>query len=397
VFEKLGAMSPARRWLLVGSGVLAIFLLGVVSERHHLRSPFGAGDGADTVSRPKPAEFLYLDNGRVGAYLAQLNGGIAKSERLTEMLRTEERAGISGGDIVDVGASAQRENFIERQVTPTAAANFFRLLAILRDQDEIEDVKVTNLDAFESSEVNREGSFVFFRSSDVRTPIFANPYLVVRQAGTMKALFPTAGMDYAEREEVEAVREAARSFAGQVGPNPRMVFALTPRGGEDDTKEMHIRQALRERRNELEENGSRKSLERVQKKLDGLAVENDEEVKFLLPVRYRQLTDERSLIKNGGGNFKVVGIVTRVFKGREGKTIAYRDSPTWETWRNPLEHAPADLLEKASLLCDTTPHSEEFDRAKTPGERRTCVLDRLREQTEIPKRGAVILPIAIYK
>ena len=160
---------------------MAIFLLGILFNDFEVRSPIGPEAEADSVRRPVPAEFLYLDNERVGAYLAQLTGGIAKSERLTETLRKEDSAKVSGGSFFEVGASAQRENFVEQQVTPTATANFFRLLADLLEQEKLHEVSVGGLGDFEQL---GEGTFVRFESHDLRTPIYANSYLVVRQAGT---------------------------------------------------------------------------------------------------------------------------------------------------------------------------------------------------------------------
>jgi hypothetical protein len=362
----LSSLSPPRRWALVGGALVGIFLLGFLFDHFHLRSPFGPRT-ASSVQRPLPAEFLYLDNERVGAYLAQLNGGIAKSERLTETLRNEESAKVSGQNFFEVGASAQRENFIERQVTPTAAANFFRLLAILLQQEKLEEVSVDTLRDFAGL---GEGTFVRFTSHDLRTPIYANSYLVVRQAGTLKALFPTAGAEELEREEILARRANAKSYAHQVGPNPRIVFTLTPhqtrmerRGGRDD---------------------------------------KDESIKFLLPVRYRQLTDERSLIKDGGGRFTVVGKLVRMFHKRPKYRLghsppSYVDSATRETWTKPLERVPGPLLEYSSHKCSPASAGEGPSAMGGEGTLDSCVISRLAEQTQIPDGGAVILPIAIYK
>jgi hypothetical protein len=350
VLAWLSSLSRPRRWGLIAGTLVAIFLLGVLFHDFRLRSPIGPEAEADSVRRPVPAEFLYLDNERVGAYLAQLAGGIAKSERLTETLRKEDSAKVSGGSFFEVGASAQRENFIEQQVTPTATANFFRLLADLLEQEKLHEVSVDDLGDFEHL---GEGAFVRFESHDLRTPIYANSYLVVRQAGTLKSLFATVGTDEFERDQVEAEREGARDYAHQVGPNPRIVFALTP--------------------------------------------EQDETIKFLLPVRYRRLTDERSLIKDGGGRFTVVGKVVRIFRNAPANGDAYVDSPTRETWKKPLERVPAHLLERSSGLCETPVGGERPDHAVAPSDLRSCVLKRLVEQTTIPGEGAVILPVAIYK
>lgn len=370
----LNSLRRPSGWTLFGV-LLAAFLLGNIFNGYHLRLPFGANGGAQ-VERPLPAEFLYLDNERVGAYIAQLTGGIAKSERLTETLTEEDNAKVSG-NFFEVGASSQHQNFAERQVTPTAAAYYFRLLAILLQQDRLTDVSVENFDDFES--LHDTGDFVRFHSRDVRTPIYANSYLVVRQAGTLKALFPTAGLDELEREETLTRRENAKSYARQVGPNPRIVFALTPKPETEIPK--------RSTRCQSKVAPSREETEARACK--------DDSVKFLMPVRYRQITDERSLIKDGGGSFTVVGKVVRLFpNGHRGRASAYVDSPTRETWEKPLEHVPGILLRYSSHKCANR-EADQGDEEENPLS--TCVRSRLKEQTEIPDRGAVILPIAIYK
>jgi len=71
-----------------------------------------------------------------------------------------------------------------------------------------------------------------------------------------------------------------------------------------------------------------------------------------------------------------------------------------ETWTQPLSTAPL------KLLCRTDPECGEGIRANgvTSQERdrmirhsRVAALEALNEQTQIPVRGAVIVPIAIYK
>jgi hypothetical protein len=389
-----------RAWLAshklaaIGGALVAAFVLGALANHYRLRSPFGPDDEAGSVERPLPAEFLYLDNDRVGAYLAQLNGGIAKSERLSETLRREDSAKASGAGF-EVGASSQRENFVEREVTPTAAASFFRLYAVLRQQEKLHEVEVDNLDAFTRSFRNLpEGAFVRFESHDLRTPIYANSYLVVRQVGTLKALFPTAGASDFEREQIEAAREEARSYAHQVGENPRIVFALTPPLSE---------QEKRERKREWDD--AKADASATNGEADGESVKPKKGeppkkrwgIEFLLPVRYRQLTDERSLIKNGGGRFTVVGKMVRVFRRSRDGVVSYVDAPTRETWKKPLGHVPGALLARSSRLCGTPVGSRAARRAKTARKLRACVRKLLRIQTEIPGMGAVILPIAIYK
>src|SRR6185295_2847010 len=106
----------------------------------------------------------------------------------------------------------------------------------------------------------------------LRPPTYLNPYLAVSQAGTLSALFPMPSSDPEQRAVVRTRREASRQFRKQVGENPRVVFAIQP-----------------------------------------LVDSELGEFKYLLPMNVAQLTDERSLIKYGGGIFTVIGKVVRLF------------------------------------------------------------------------------------
>lgn len=126
--------------------------------------------------------------------------------------------------------------------------------------------------------------------------------------------------------------------------------------------------------------------------------EEEEHVLYLMPLNARLLTRERSLLKFGGGEFTVVGKMVRLFpEPGDGHAPAYIDSPTLETWEEPLAHAPL------RLLCDTDPECKNEEQQlggvsqATIDASRQRDLSALREQTEVADRGAVILPIAIYK
>lgn len=124
-------------------------------------------------------------------------------ERLAKLSRPRQAALVAGVLIAVFLLGSLSDGYrvrtpFERQVTPTAAASYFRLLAFLLNQEQLEDADVDNLDDFEGAKDT--GTFIRFHSSDVRTPVYANPYLVVRQSGTLKALFPTAGADEFERD-----------------------------------------------------------------------------------------------------------------------------------------------------------------------------------------------------
>jgi hypothetical protein len=323
--------------------LLVVLLIPGLDPHPHLT--FGDASAQPASIKRQPAEFLYLDNGRVAAYLAQIEGGVDKSERLTNTLTNNTEAKATAGNFFSVGGSSQTQSFVEREVTPTSAALFFRLLDDLVGEEEISAIKASDLEEIDTQD---EGSFVKFTTDDLRTPVYANPYLVVRQSGTLAALFPLPSKSRAKREFVERLREASEGFARQVGPNPRLVFSVQP----DKSKPASF--------------------------------------KLLLPVSYRQLTDERSLIQNGGGEFTVVGKVVRIIPANGVKS--YTDSPTRETWTQPVRHAPGGLLQRSARKCDF-PAGEMSGQ----GELRVCIEKNLDNQTEVSQRGAVIIPVAIYK
>lgn len=346
------AVGALPRWAkIVGGGMvllLAIVLIPGLNPHPHLS--FGDEGAASNLTNRRPAEFLYLDNGRAAAYLAQLEGGIENSERLSNTLTSGSEAKASAGSFLSFGGTSQQQSFVEREVTPTAAAIFFHLLDDLRADHQLFTASSRRLPTIEHQ---GEGAFVQFKTEELRTPIYANPYLVVRQSGTLPALFPLPSKSKARREAVKSLREAAESFARQVGINPRLVFSIQPETASGKSKGF----------------------------------------KLLLPVRYRHLTDERSLIQNGGGRFTVVGKVVRIFSSGEGES--YVDSPTRETWTQPLKHVPAGLLRRSARKC-SPPKSADAEAAAS-GDLRECVLAALHGQTEVDQRGAVIIPVAIYK
>lgn len=349
--------------------------VGVGLHAVHLRSPVSFSSASKETKEKQAFEFLYLDSGRVEAYLAQLERGVFAHQRLSHKLTQSVNGEVAVQSVVKAGASSQDESFVERVVTPTAASLFVELL------DELDELNTIGLGHFES-EVHcglHEGDFVSFETHSLRPPTYLNPYLAVSQAGTLSALFPMPSRDPEQRELVESRRAASRQFRKQVGENPRAVFAIQP----------HKDRQLRP-------------------------------VKYLLPMSVSQLTDERSLIKYGGGDFTIVGKVVRIFPrpgdcGGKNTSVqpatlrqpaarrghpAYVDSPTRETWEHPLEEATGELI------CRTNPRcARKVRKHNLRGEKRLNLIEvaraelltKMRGQTRIQKAGAVIIPVAIYK
>lgn len=326
------------KWMAVGAFAVLLALFVMHLSRSSEDKPYFPDGG--------PAEFLYLDSGRVAAYLAQVQSGKFNKEKLTRHLTNTQTGELSVPEAGKIGGSSSQESFVEREVSPTAASNFFILREALKKAGRLHEIGLGRFHG-DVNQSREEGDFVSFETHALRAPIYLNPYLVVRQGGTLSAIFPES------EPNATARREAALRFAKQVGTNPRFVFALQPPAGA--------------------------SMRPVQ---------------YLLPMRYQQLTDERSLIKNGGGHFTVLGKVVRIFRGKQRDGYPkYEDSPTVETWKQPLQQGPPPLLYRASKECA----SYENGRRRSDAAVRECLVATLTAQTEIQARGAVIIPVAIYK
>lgn len=298
-----------------------------------------------------PAEFLYLDEEKVAAYLAQVNGGSFDAETVTNKLADSLDANVSVPGGPEASASQATETSVQREVKPTDASNFFSLRAGLIAEEELEEIGLRYFrDDVRSME---QGTFVTFRTTGLISPKYLNAYLAVRQDHTVVAMFPNS----------KKRRTAANSFSNLVGPDPRVTFALRPR----------------------EEVGS--------KVVPTPFV-------YLLPMDASRLTAERSLLKFGGGRFTVLGKVVRIFPENKKHNPAYIDSPTRETWEQPLLRAPGELLCRTDPICSEelrTGGLNAAERRQKVDEARNRALRTLRDQTQIKKQGAVILPIAIYK
>lgn len=341
------------------------------------RDESGASDAQSFEARIPVVEFLYLDGPRVLKYLAGLEGGDVGSVR-----RISKEIEAVSGEIAQgpftVGASSQRENSAESTVTRTESSALGLLLAKLEDNERdyvrYHDVELNRVSDLETI---REGMLVKFVTHHLLSPGYIRPYVVVRQSATLAALFPRGSGNESDATRSAEQQRKAKSFARQVGPEPRLTFAVAPPPGE----------------------GGRR-------------------LKILLPMQYRGLTQERSLLEKGpdeytGGRLVVIGKVIRRFKyrvhcrnGRCGGKAApeYTDYATRETWRNPLEQASNYLIEHVSHSCKvrrSRAELEELSRQRRssvkPLEGRPCFLRKLERQTELHAPGAVILPIAIYK
>jgi hypothetical protein len=367
-----------RAWLKKAAPVLvpliALMLTIVFFET------VGKDDGSSAESfeaRIPAVEFLYLDGGRVLKYLAELEGGdVGSVHQISKEIRQVDVGADQGG--IKVGASSQYETSAESTVTRTESSALGVLLAKLEDNERdfvhYHDVELNRITDLRDV---REGMLVKFVTHFLLSPGYIRPYVVVRQSATLSALFPNGGGDETAVNSAAEQQRRAESFVRQVGPDPRLTFAVAPPPGE----------------------GGRR-------------------LKLLLPMRYRGLTEERSLLEKGpdeytGGRLVVVGKVIRLFKHRAhcrangvcgGRSAPeYTDYATRETWKHPLEGASNYLIKHVSHSCATGRSKAEVRQRKAHGdsvpplEGRPCFLRKLNRQTELHAPGAVILPIAIWK
>jgi hypothetical protein len=314
-----------------------------------------------------PAEFLYLDTARVATYLAQVEGGKVESEKLSRKLTQSLNTKVAVKDVGEIGATQASELAAERTLKPTAASSFFALETRLREAKVVKSIDPRRFDLDVEKERMGEGQFVTFETNALLSPLYLNAYFAVLHAGTLAAIFPNS----------RAHRKAAENFFEKVGPTARAAFAL---------KDADPASSGGVASDDSQDSGS-------------------EEVVYLLPVTAPLLSSERSLLKYGGGRFTVFGKLIRRFPEPNApeREFAYVDSATQETWEQAIRRAPKELL------CRTEPHcafairgkgEEELSQAERDDEieaSRLRILDALKEQTSIPERGAVILPIAIYK
>jgi hypothetical protein len=344
-------------------GAICVAVIGmIIADLADSGSADDASTFQPTFPPGGPAEFLYLDTARVATYLAQVEGGTVESEKLTRKLTQNLNAKLAAKELGEVSAARASELFAERTVKPTAASSFFALRTRLEDADVIEGIRPRFFE--EDVEGLPEGRFVEFKTSALLPPIYLNAYLAVLHSGTLAAIFP----DSPRR------RQAALNFFKKVGPAARAVFALQPYALPSES-----------------EGSPEASMPYSQRKA----------FVYLLPITAPLLTSERSLLKYGGGKFTVLGKLVRRFpEPTKRHRPAYVDSATEETWEQALKRAPAELLCRTAPQCARQVRRDGLSTAKRHKaieKGRERILEALKTQTSIPTRGAVILPIAIYK
>jgi hypothetical protein len=312
-----------------------------------------------------PPDYAYLDNARVALYLGQMEGGIAKSEQLTQQLTQGRNAGLSAGGL-SLGGSTGSSSSAERVVTPTATARFYQLLDLLGRGGYLHTIN----EAGKQGAIRRafadtaEGSFVKLTGCTLRLPSYVQLEQISQATkGTESPLdmyYAATGSGFSAGattalDEIAAARNMAHPHqvslgsAEQISAPPRTLRRLGPAiRSLDKTVGPNPRVPL--------------------STCDGRTDYKPRGIDLLVPIRLANLSSEQSLL---AGPVTVVGKLVRAVR-KDGQE--YADEPSFATFAGP-----ARKIDAIPLGTD-----------KGLGEELTA-------DAVVLAPGAVILPVAIYK
>jgi hypothetical protein len=351
----LGA--PAHGKIMKSSTTVVLVLgLAIIALFWHISEEHGKSNPTTIEPTMKPIEFLYLDGDRALTYLEEIQGGAVKSEEESHKVVTALNAKLQLQGTLESGGFQEDERLLQRSVTPTAASIYMELFSDLKQGRNIKRIHWSRYSLLERI---HEGQFVLFSTEALRPPVYLDPYLAVRQDRTLSTLFPMPAHDPIKRREVLAKRAASKLFARQVGMDPHMAFLLKP-------------------------------------------YKHPHEIQYILPVNYKDFNAEDSLLKDGGGSLTVLGKVARILpeplEEMERKNgPSYVDFATRETWQRPLRQAPGALLCRSEPRCAVEISREHRPIAQATSHARRTMELALSKQTAVENKGAVVIPIAIYK
>jgi hypothetical protein len=184
-----------------------------------------------------PGEHLYLDDERVDAYLSQLRGGLAATERQSVSVKRTRNAELALQQVVQVGASLEEQQSVERTISSSAADRFYLLEAELmsrfgeskhmafryrRVRSNAEGCRQIKRDV-----VIRPGQIIRITGAHLRVPTYALALAKVAHAAQFRAshqpedVSPEALSQLAERRQESLVR-----FVEDFGTDPRLPFRI---------------------------------------------------------------------------------------------------------------------------------------------------------------------------
>jgi hypothetical protein len=302
---------------------------------------FGEDDEPESPVAPAahrlPGEHLYLDDERVDAYLGQLRGGLAPSERQQVSVKRTRNAELALQQVVQVGASVEEQQVVERTVSSRAADRFYLLEAELMSRfGESEHVAFRFRRVRSNAEgcrqirrgaVIRSGQIIRITGAHLRVPTYALALAKVAHAAQflashqLEGVSPEALSQLAERRQGSLVR-----FVEGFGTDPRLPFRIQVGAG----------------------------------------------CTIFLPALYSKLIDAPALLT---GQVTVVGKVVRTLEG-EGKT--YFDVETAARYGRAVQDADRAVQDVLGL---------------SGSDAREVV----NESARVGAPALVVLPLAIYK
>jgi hypothetical protein len=361
--------SSSRSWLrraglagaaLVGAAVVGVLWLSSGGSDHPAASLASLGQAPGIA----PPDYAYLDNARVVLYLGQLQGGLAKSEQLTQQLTKSKTAGVTAGGL-SLGGSTGSAASAERVVTPTATARFYQLLDLLGRDGYLHTINAgaTPHQVEHAFAGVPEGSFVRMNNCTLRLP----SYVQLQQLAGASSGYVSASNEYAGAGQAPPVASQARDAALQAAG--RIKNYLPPA--------VSTEAAAVERRLSKAIEGLGKAAGRDPRvplsTCDAKTNYRPRGVDLLFPIRLANLSSEQSLL---AGPTTVVGKLVRAVRepGEE-----YVDNASLATYAGPV--AKVDVAGAPTL---------QYAPAHT-------LNDELSADAVVLAPGAVILPIAIYK
>lgn len=327
---------------------------------------FGGGTGSVGLEGDPgipPPEYAYLDNARVLAYLAQIEGGLSESEKRTSRVTNTRTGGLSVGG-VEAGGSASRDAFVEAVVTPTATTRFYRLLDRLADKEYMYELDASAPpDAFAGALSSvPEGHFVRISGCKLRLPTYVQMEEIINQSsGRISADRALHTALYGTTEELYAAQGAKAAAEGAralVSPDPP--YVLPP------AAVRRLTRAARRFAAAIDRNP------RVPLASCSGRLVKPRQPDLLFPVELAALTKERSLL---AGPVTVVGKLVR--QVRRAADV-YVDRKAVAAFSRSV-----DALD-AALRNDFDPEAPSL-------------IGELFADVSVLPRGAIVLPIAVYK
>jgi hypothetical protein len=305
-----------------------------------------------------PPEYAYLDNGRVLAYLGQIEGGLSSGEKRTRSVTDSRTGGVAAGG-VELGGSSSSDQSVEETVTPTATSLFYRLLDRLGAKGYLRELNASSPPAVFANALGRvkEGFFVRIAGCRLRVPTYVQMNEIIDESpGAFSAERAWLTAMHGTEEEVNAVQAAKAAASGAKSTVGTPTYALTVVDRRRLTAAAKSFAAAIGRNPPVPLSSCA-----------GAPLETRRKPDLLFPVALDALTKERSLL---AGPVTIVGkVVAQVRRPVD----VYVDRNASAAYTDVVYAMDAALGEEASLSSE------------------------LSDDVTVYPPGAVILPIAIYK